>query len=283
MRFLRALAAVGLGLVAVLGLGPAPAYAGNWATTILDPLPGDMRPGTPYTVGMWVLQHGSHPFEGDLGPVSLTIEGAGGVKLTYPAVALIEPAHYAVAIVAPRAGTYKVVSAQGMFQAFDVGTLTVPGGFVQRPVPPPMPWQGAEKSWPGLVKPPTAAVDPNRDPFTSADFVAPAVKPAAEPGADEPVAAVTAPAPADEPGSRTPLLVAAAVVVAGLAVLLGRRRPAQRSGPSPSSSSMTWIAASSADAPAPSTPASQATESASVSSPNPSSSATSRPARGSVS
>ena len=277
MRLLRALAV--LAAVVLAGfLVPAPAQAGAWAVTVLDPLPERLEPGTPYTVGMWVLQHGSHPFEGDLGPVSLTLANEQG-EVTYPAVALIEPAHYASAVVAPRAGTYKVVATQGIFGPYDVGTLTVPGGFLARDVPPPLPYEDAEKNWPGLIRPPIMPVDPERDPFSS--DVAPAVK-APVPAAD-PVAAVT---PA-EPASRTPLVAAAAVVVAGLAFLLTKRqrhgRSAQRSGPSPSSSSMTWIAASSADAPPPSTPASQATESASSSSPNPSSSSTSRPARGSVS
>lgn len=279
MRTLRALAVLAAVILAGFLL-PAPAQAGAWAATVLDPLPERLESGTPYTVGMWVLQHGSHPFEGDLGPVSLTLAGEQG-EVTYPAVPLIEPAHYAAAIVAPRPGTYKVVAAQGPFGPYDVGTLTVPGGFVARAMPPPLPFADAEKNWPGLVRPPIMPVDPNRDPFTS--DVAPAVK---VPPAQDPVAAV-APAPAGAPASRTPLVAAAAVVVAGLALLLTNRqrrgRAGQRSGPSPSSSSMTWIAASSALAPPPSTPASQATESASTSSPNPSSSSTSRPARGSVS
>jgi hypothetical protein len=282
MRTLRALAVLAVVVAGSLVLAPSPARAGGWAVTVLDPLPERLEPGTPYTVGMWVLQHGSHPFEGELGPVSLTLTGDQG-EVTYPAVALIEPAHYAAAIVAPRAGTYKVVATQGLFAPYDVGTLTVPGGFLAGDIPPPLPYKDAEKNWPGLVRPPIMPVDPNRDPFSS--DVAPAVKaPAADPvAAQERVAAVT---PA-EPASRTPLVAVAAVVVAGLAFLLTKRqrrwRAAQRSGPSPSSSSMTWIAASSADAPPPSTPASQATESASSSSPNPSSSSTIRPARGSVS
>jgi hypothetical protein len=276
MRTLRALAL----LVAVVLAGfllPAPAQAGGWAVTVLDPVPERLEPGTPYTVGMWVLQHGSHPFEGDLGAVSLTLTGDQG-EVTYPAVPLIEPAHYAAAIVAPRPGTYKVVAAQGFFAPYHVGTLTVPGGFVAGAMPAPLPFADGEKFWPGLVRPPIMPVDPNRDPFAS--DVAPAVK---APPAQDPVAAQ---APAAPPRSRTPLVVSAAVVVAGLALLLTyrqRQTGGQRSGPSPSSSSMTWIAASSADAPPPSMPASQATESASTSSPNPSSSSTSRPARGSVS
>lgn len=278
MRTLRALAV--LVTVVIAGfLLPAPAQAGGWAATVLDPLPEQLKPGTPYTVGMWVLQHGSHPFEGKLGPVSLTLTGDPGT-VTYPAVALIEPAHYAAAIVAPRPGVYKVVAMQGFFAPYDVGTLTVPGGFAAAPMPPPMPFADAEKNWPGLLRPPIVEIDPNRNPYTS--DVAPAVKAQA---ADAPVDPVSVAPVAAPPGSRTPLVVAAAVVVAGLALLLTyrQRRGGQRSGPSPSSSSMTWIAASSALAPPPSMPASQATESASTSSPNPSSSSTIRPARGSVS
>ena len=192
MRMLRALAV--LAAVVLAGfLVPAPAQAGGWAATVLDPLPERLEPGTPYTVGMWVLQHGSHPFEGELGPVSLTLTGDQG-EVTYPAVALIEPAHYAAAIVAPRPGTYKVVAAQGLFAPYDVGTLTVPGGFLAGAMPPPMPFADAEKNWPGLVRPPIMPVDPNRDPFSS--DVAPAVK-APAPAVDRsplgPVAAVTRP------------------------------------------------------------------------------------------
>ena len=249
--------------------------------TVLDPLPERLEPGTPYTVGMWVLQHGSHPFEGQLGPVSLTLTGDQG-QVTYPAVALIEPAHYAAAIVAPRPGTYKVVAAQGLFAPYNVGTLTVPGGFAGRGDAAAVAVRGCREV---LARPGPPADHAGRPQPRPVHLRRRAGREGA--GAAPSTPSPRRPRPRPQPASRTPLLAAAAVVVAGLALLLTNRqrrgRAGQRSGPSPSSSSMTWIAASSAHAPPPSTPASQATESASSSSPNPSSSSTSRPARGSVS
>ena len=90
-----------------------------------------------------------------------------------------------------------MVAAQGLFAPYDVGTLTVPGGFLAGAVPPPLPFADAEKNWPGLVRPPIMPVDPNRDPFSS--DVAPAVK-APAPAVD-PVAAAR-PRPSRRHGRR---------------------------------------------------------------------------------
>ncbi|WP_446219398.1 hypothetical protein [Micromonospora sp. IBHARD004] len=75
---LAVLATALLGLIGGMVLAPAPAYAGNWAVTALDPVPDRMEPGKGYTVGMWVLQHGFHPYEGDLGKVALRLVDAEG-------------------------------------------------------------------------------------------------------------------------------------------------------------------------------------------------------------
>ncbi|NUW30774.1 hypothetical protein HTZ77_04980 [Nonomuraea sp. SMC257] len=112
----------------------APAWAaGNWAVTYLDPPPARFAAGTPYTLGYWVLQHGSHPFAGDLGPTGLRLTGRGGEVLMFPGTRLPEAGHYATSLVVPR-GTWRVEGIQGMFQPHPVGTLTVPGGLAVNPL-----------------------------------------------------------------------------------------------------------------------------------------------------
>lgn len=119
-------------VLVTFGFAPAlPAQAGGWAVTLLDPLPEKIEASRAYTIGYWVLQHGSHPFEGELGKTGLRLVGPDKV-LEFGGTALPEPAHYAVAIAAP-AGTWRVYAMQGWFAEFEVGTLTVPGGLVLTP------------------------------------------------------------------------------------------------------------------------------------------------------
>ncbi|WP_431910846.1 hypothetical protein [Nonomuraea jabiensis] len=144
-----------LAAAAALALGGLPAAAaGGWAVTYLDPVPSRFEGGTSYAVGFWVLQHGSHPFEGDLGAVGLRFTGADGKSLLFGGTALPEAGHYATSVVVPE-GVWKVEGVQGLFQPYEVGTLTVPGGLKVKPVPSglvaPMP-EG--KSFWGAVRPP---------------------------------------------------------------------------------------------------------------------------------
>ncbi|WP_433242815.1 hypothetical protein ACQPYK_38755 [Streptosporangium sp. CA-135522] len=120
-------------LTPVLALA-APARAGGWAITSMDPVPAEVRPHTTYTLGFWLLQHGTHPYQGpDLGEVGLTfIDGTRSVHFT--GVELREPAHYAAAVSLP-AGTWKVKAVQGWFAPYSIGTLTVPGSLKVDPVP----------------------------------------------------------------------------------------------------------------------------------------------------
>ena len=55
-----------LALVLLGGLPALPAQAGGWAVPVLDPLPATVEADRTYTVGYWVLQHGTHPYEGTL-------------------------------------------------------------------------------------------------------------------------------------------------------------------------------------------------------------------------
>jgi hypothetical protein len=97
--------------------------------TALDPLPEPIRAGRTYTVGYWVLQHGSHPYDGDLGETGLKLVDEQGRVVTFQGVALREPAHYAAALAIPHAGSWRLYGQQGIFADYQVGTLTVPGGW----------------------------------------------------------------------------------------------------------------------------------------------------------
>jgi hypothetical protein len=219
-------------------LSGAPALAGNWAVTSLDPLPDRIEPNRAYTIGFWVLQHGSHPYGGGvLDPVGLKFVadsgGGNGKTATYPGVALPEPAHYAAAIILP-AGTYQVFGVQGPFQDYRVGTLTVPGGLTALAVPPPLEVSADEQPW-GAIRPPQMPVDPNRDPFGD-----PGAAPAAAPKAAQAPAAATNTAANTEAnttantadsgrsGTLVTVIVTAIATVAVLAAVgsaLTRRRP----------------------------------------------------------
>ncbi|WP_157246229.1 hypothetical protein [Nonomuraea typhae] len=155
-------------LVLAVGRLAAPAGAGGWAATYLDPLPAQFRPGVTYTVGFWVLQHGTHPFEGDLGTTGLRLSGPAGKALTFDGTALPEPGHYVTSIVVPE-GTWKVEGVQGFFKEHDVGTLTVPGALKVNP--PPKDLRGDGKDYWGAIRPPgfpPGKGGPVQDPATAA-------------------------------------------------------------------------------------------------------------------
>ncbi|MDG4786586.1 hypothetical protein O7626_11700 [Micromonospora sp. WMMD1102] len=223
-RMLAALAATLVGLAGTLLLAPAPARAGNWAATLLDPLPERLEPGRAYTVGLWVLQHGFHPYEGDLGPVALRFTDESGTSVSFSASALPEPAHYAAAVTVPRAGTWEVTAVQGEFADFRIGTLTLPGALEVFRVPAPLQPAETAKHWPGAIRPPELPVDPDRNPF--------ALDPVSVQGSAVAPAAVEAsagavPAGPERATSRRALLVAGtllAVALVGLGVTAGRRR-----------------------------------------------------------
>jgi hypothetical protein len=191
-------------LVAMLVSAPA-AVAGNWATTYLDPLPDTFRAGQPYTVGYWVLQHGSHPSYGELGSTALVFTPAQGDPVEFPGVALREPAHYAAAIALPHDGVWRVSARQGSFADYEIGTLTLPGRLAVSP--PPTPAAVGEKQPWGAIRPPAIAL--NGGGAVQAQPVVP-----------------SAVAPAPEPPSSlgAVMTVAGLVVVVGAALLVGVRR-----------------------------------------------------------
>ena len=142
-------------VLALLLITPA-AHAGNWAVTYVDPTPS-FEAGKSYTVGYWVLQHGTHPYEGDLGTTGFRFDG-GGEPMLFKGVRMPETSHYAVSFTLP-AGKYRVFGVQGPFADHEIGTLTVPGTLVVAPVQQLSPWEGAAKTWPD-IKPPAPIVAP---------------------------------------------------------------------------------------------------------------------------
>jgi hypothetical protein len=217
MRHVRSLLAVGA-ILAMVVLAPAPARAGGWAVTVLDPLPQRLQAGRGYTVGYWVLQHGSHPYEGDLGRTGLKLVDDRGRVATFQGVALPEPGHYAVAIAISYPGRWQLYGQQGVFADYRVGTLTVPGGLMVLRPPEPMAMH-RDTHW-GAIRPPDVAA-------MATDTALPV--PAAASGAaaaQEPAAQRSEPARQDDRG--LPAVAAAAVILGlagiGGALLLGRHR-----------------------------------------------------------
>ena len=212
-------------VLAAVGLVPAaPAQAGGWAVTLLDPLPDRIEAGQAYTVGYWVLQHGSHPFDGELGKTGLRLVGPGGER-EFVGSPLPEAAHYAVSFAVP-AGTWQVSALQGWFAPFEVGSLTVPGTLTLRPSDMAVDVGGHSD---GGLAPHWGAVHP---PSRVGDGQAGQVQSALEPAA-APQRPVTAPAPdrAATPQPRTAVaigLLAACGLLALLATGPARRHLRRR-------------------------------------------------------
>ncbi|MFI6102299.1 hypothetical protein ACIA8G_42680 [Lentzea sp. NPDC051213] len=202
-----------LALICAFLLISAPtAHAGNWAVTYLDP-PPSIEPKATYTVGIWVLQHGTHPYVGEnFGKTGLKFRSGTG-ETTFGGHLLGEPGHYAVSFTLPE-GTYEVFGVQGVFQDHPLGTLTVPGTFLIKPVDSNRFLSGDAGVWPWQ------------------DIVPPIEKPGVVTSMSPAPAAAVAPAADPEPaGEPVPVWVVGLVVVgaAGLFVLLRRRlRPAAR-------------------------------------------------------
>ncbi|GGU72837.1 hypothetical protein GCM10010178_75470 [Lentzea flava] len=153
-------------ICALLLISAPSAHAGGWAVTYLDPVPS-IETSVTNTVGYWVLQHGTHPFSGgDLGKTGLRFR-SGPDERVFTGVPLEQAAHYAVTFSLP-AGSYEVFGVQGVFPDHPLGTLTVPGTFLIKPVDPQMVQGPTDWKWgdlaPPLKKPevaPAAAVVPS--------------------------------------------------------------------------------------------------------------------------
>lgn len=200
MRLLRIAAVAMIAAVATLTT-VSPAHAGGWATTLLDPLPGRLESGPTYTVGYWVLQHGSHPYEGDLGTTALVLTDEAGKTATYRGTALPERGHYATSVVFGHAGTWKLRGVQGVFAEYEIGEVSVPGGIRLAPTPTPMAVDDSAGAYWDAIRPPLTT----------------AVKPAGALVAAVPAAAATTPS---NGSAISRPLVAGVVLVAAVGVLL---------------------------------------------------------------
>jgi hypothetical protein len=222
IRIRRLLTVMAAAVIAMV-FAPAPAQAGGWALTVLDPLPDRIEAGKTYTAGLWLLQHGFHPYEGgDLGAYELHLVAADGKTTAFPAIALKDPAHFAATVVVPRDGTYTVVAKQGWFPDYRIGTLTVPGKLVVLPVPTQLTPEHLARYWPGAARPPVLPVDTNRDVFN---------EPAVPPPAVAPVNNVAQVEPVSPSNSRITILAGLAALLVVGTLLLSRRRLATRRRP----------------------------------------------------
>jgi hypothetical protein len=191
------------------------AQAGNWEETLLDPTPARIDPGVTYTFGYWILQHGSYPFGGDLGPTALVATDGKGDTVEFAGIATKTAAHYSAEVVFPHEGTWTIGSEHDVLMPDAlVATVVVPGAVT---IAPSEMTDRAAHDW-GTVKP---SFPPNAA-GTVAEPAAPAVP--------EQVAPAVAPrsqqATVDEPGMPLPwgAVVLAGLATVGLAVWLGRRR-----------------------------------------------------------
>ncbi|GHH54654.1 hypothetical protein GCM10017774_69910 [Lentzea cavernae] len=187
-------------LCAFMLISAPSAVAGAWAVTYVDPVPS-IQPSVTHTVGYWVLQHGTHPFAGDLDKTGLRFRN-GADERVFVGFRLGEPAHYAVTFVLP-AGTYEVFGVQGIFPDHLLGTLTVPGTLLLKPVDPQM------------VRGPADGPSPWQE-------IAPPLPRTAVSASPAPAAAV---APDEPSGKPLPVWIAGLVVVgaAGVFLLLRKR------------------------------------------------------------
>jgi hypothetical protein len=190
-------------LAAVLVL-PAPAAAGGWAVTYLDPLPEHLQAGQAYTVGYWVLQHGSHPSMIPLTETGLRLTSASGEVKYFRGMPLREISHFAVAILVPHEGAWSVKAVQEPFGPYDVGELTVPGGLKLASIPTPLGTDG--HPW-GEIHPPLVTTGPQGHATVA-------------------MSATNAKLPAPEPGLPVAPLVLAAIggTLAGAVLMLAGRR-----------------------------------------------------------
>jgi hypothetical protein len=120
MRSLTILVAV---LALSLGLFAAPAFAGGWAVTTFDDLPGQFAAAQEYKLGYTIRQHGQTPVNVD--KTEIIAIASSGRTLSFPGKSEGGIGHYIATVYFPAGGTYTWQVTQGIFEAQDLGTLTV--------------------------------------------------------------------------------------------------------------------------------------------------------------
>lgn len=122
--------------VVVTGLlAAAPAQAGAWEETLLDPPPARVEAGVTYTFGYWILQHGSYPFMGgDLGPTALRATDEKGAVVDFAGTKAATAGHYSAEVVFPHDGVWTIGSQHEVIMPdTNVATVTVPGAVAITP------------------------------------------------------------------------------------------------------------------------------------------------------
>ncbi len=119
MHRLLAAVAVAAGLAVA---GPAPASAGGWAVTTLDPLESP-RPGEPVDVGFTIRQHGVSPVAVE--DVAILVTDSHGATESFTARPDGPVGHYVAAVTFPASGSFRWSVEQGWFGAQDLGTVRV--------------------------------------------------------------------------------------------------------------------------------------------------------------
>lgn len=115
-----------IGATLMLLIMSATAWAGGWATTMLDSTPGELEAESTYEIGYTILQHGRHPVSVDHTEIRLDGPWKGkGDVLVFPGVADGPEGHYVAEVTVPEEGTYQWEVIQGGFASHDLGTLVV--------------------------------------------------------------------------------------------------------------------------------------------------------------
>jgi hypothetical protein len=68
-------------------------------------------------------------------------------------------------VTVPYDSSWRVVGVQGRFQAYEMGTLQVPGTLTALGVPAAPAAEDLDRYWPGPARPPVLPVDQTRDPY----------------------------------------------------------------------------------------------------------------------
>ena len=219
MRTRRFLVVAGTVLATGL-LAAAPAQAGAWEETLLDPPPARVEAGVTYTFGYWILQHGSYPFQGgDLGPTSLRATDEKGTVVDFPGVKSTTDGHYSAEVLFPHDGVWTIASQHEVIMPdTNVATVTVPGGVE---IAPSDMKERAPHEW-GPIRPsfPPAAADAEMGaPAQAPDTAGPPLV------GDEQVEPASHEQAAPDDGSALPVWVAiiGGAATLGLAFLLIRR------------------------------------------------------------
>ncbi|MEP6693469.1 MAG: hypothetical protein ABJB39_02375 [Chloroflexota bacterium] len=120
MRALTILVAV---LALSLGIFAAPAFAGGWAVTTFDELPGQFVSGHEYALGYTIRQHGVTAINVD--KTEIIAVATSGRTLSFPGKSQGDVGHYVATVFFPAGGSYAWQVTQNPFAPQDLATLTV--------------------------------------------------------------------------------------------------------------------------------------------------------------